>query len=177
MSNVTADTVPPLALAASAGDRAARYREVTATIRALLDGEDDWIAGVSTTVAELHAAFDFFDWTGVYRLIRPDLLVIGPYQGGHGCLRIEISRGVCGAAVRAQATQLVPDVSAFSDHIACSARTRSEIVVPIVTPTGRTLGVLDVDSNALDAFGEVDREHLEALCGLIGTQFHGVDRL
>lgn len=177
MSNLADDVAPPVALAASAEDRAARYREVTATIRALLDGEDDWIAGLATTVAELHGAFAYFDWTGVYRLVRPDLLVIGPYQGGHGCLRIDISRGVCGAAVRARATQLVPDVSAFADHIACSARTRSEIVVPIATPTGRILGVLDIDSNDLDAFTQVDREHLEALCGLIAARFHAVERL
>ncbi|MBK9001728.1 MAG: GAF domain-containing protein [Myxococcales bacterium] len=171
------DGPPPLALGASPAERAARYRDVLTTIRALLEGEDDWIAGLATVVAELHAGFEYFDWTGVYRLVRPDLLVIGPYQGGHGCLRIAIERGVCGAAVRTRATQLVPDVSQYPDHIACSALTRSEIVVPIVAPNGRLLGVLDVDSNRLAAFGEVDREPLEELCQLLGRQFEAAPNL
>lgn len=166
-----------LGLEASAEARAARYREVVVVVRSLLEGEDDWIAGLATVVAELHGAFAYFDWTGCYRLVRPDLLVIGPYQGGHGCLRIEVSRGVCGAAVRERATQLVPDVALFADHIACSSLTRSEIVVPIVTPAGRILGVLDVDSNDLAAFGEIDREHLEEICRLLGEQFATTDRV
>lgn len=166
-----------LGLGATAEARAARYGEVMAVIRSLLADEDDWIAGLATVVAELHGAFDYFDWTGCYRLVKSDLLVIGPYQGGHGCLRIEISRGVCGAAVRARATQLVADVTQFSDHIACSTLTRSEIVVPILTPKGRILGVLDVDSNSLAAFGEVDREHLEEVCRILGERFATTDRV
>ncbi|MBI3201681.1 MAG: GAF domain-containing protein [Myxococcales bacterium] len=166
-----------LALDAPPEARAARYGEVLAVVRSLLAGEDDWIAGLATVVAELHGAFDYFDWTGCYRLVKSDLLIIGPYQGGHGCLRIEISRGVCGSAVRSRTTQLVPDVSQCSEHIACSALTRSEIVVPIVTPTGRMLGVLDVDSNSLGAFGQVDRTHLEEVCRVLGEQFATTERL
>lgn len=166
-----------LALDASMEARAARYGEVLAVVRSLLADEDDWIAGLATVVAELRGAFDYFDWTGCYRLVKPDLLIIGPYQGSHGCLRIEVSRGVCGAAVRSRTTQLVPDVAQRSDHIACSTLTRSEIVVPIVAPTGRVLGVLDVDSNSLGAFGEVDRAHLEEVCRTLGEQFATTARL
>ncbi len=154
-----------------AAAREARYAEVRAAVDSLLDGEDDWVAAMATVASELHHAFDYFDWTGFYRLVKHDLLVIGPYQGGHGCLRIELSRGVCGAAARTRQTQLVPDVEAFPDHIACSSSTRSEIVVPIVTPGGRLLGVLDVDSNAPDAFNAVDQRHLEALCAELGRRF------
>jgi len=171
------ELLPRLPFEASAEERAARYREVLATIRSLLEGEDDWIAGLATVVAELRSGFAYFDWTGVYRLVRPDLLIIGPYQGDHGCLRIAIERGVCGAAVRSRATQLVPEVSRFPDHIACSALTRSEIVVPIMAPSGRVLGVLDVDSNTPAAFGEVDREHLEELAAELGRQFGATTNL
>jgi GAF domain-containing protein len=167
----------PLPVTASADERAARYREVVPIVRSMLDEEDDFIAGVATAVAELHAAFEYFDWTGVYRLVRPDLLVIGPYQGGHGCLRIAIERGVCGAAVREQRTQLVSDVSEFPGHIACSSETRSEIVVPIVTPEGRILGVLDVDSNTPAAFTDADRDGLELLCRELGRQFATTKRV
>ena len=100
-----------------------------------------------------------------------DLLVIGPYQGGHGCLRIPFSRGVCGAAARTRETQLVPDVHAFADHIACSSTTLSEIVVPVLRPDGRVLAVLDVDSNAPAAFDAVDQAHLESLCHTLGERF------
>lgn len=151
--------------------REARYAEARAALDSLLDGEDDWVAAMATVASELHHAFDYYDWTGFYRLVKDDLLVIGPYQGGHGCLRIELSRGVCGAAARTRVTQLVPDVEAFPGHIACSSSTRSEIVVPIVTPGGRLLGVLDVDSNAPAAFNAVDQRALEALCADLGRRF------
>lgn len=151
--------------------RAAKYAEVLGTIEAMLDGEDDWIAAMATVACELHHAFDHYDWTGFYRAVSDSLLVIGPYQGGHGCLRIDFDRGVCGAAARTRQTQLVPDVSAFSDHIACSSTTRSEIVIPIVTPHGALLGVLDVDSDQPAAFDEDDRAALESLCERLGAQF------
>ncbi len=161
----------PLHVDSTAEAREAHYRSVLSTIGSLLEGEDDFIAALSTVACELHHAFAFFDWTGFYRLIRPQLLVVGPYQGGHGCLRIELPRGVCGAAASTRRTQIVDDVSAFDGHIACSASTRSEIVVPLCAPDGRVLGVLDVDSNEPAAFGEVDRTHLEALCADLGRRF------
>jgi len=166
-----------LPVAATSAERDAHYERVLAVVDALLDGEDDWVAAMATVSSELSSAFDYFDWTGFYRLVRPDLLVIGPYQGGHGCLRISVPDGVCGAAVEARRTQLVPDVSTFPGHIACSATTRSEIVVPILTPDGRVLGVLDVDSNEPDAFSDADRAWLERLCERLGRRFADTERL
>jgi L-methionine (R)-S-oxide reductase len=151
--------------------RAARYDEVLRRIDALLDGEDDWIAAMATTACELHHAFDHYHWTGFYRAVSGDLLIVGPYQGGHGCLRIAFDRGVCGAAARTRQTQLVPDVDAFPGHIACSSTTRSEIVVPVITPSGRLLAVLDVDSDFPDAFDETDQAYLESLSARLGAQF------
>ena len=151
--------------------RLERYREVAASIDALLDGEDDWVAAMATVACELHNAFAWFHWTGFYRLVSPSLLVVGPYQGGHGCLRIDIARGVCGAAARERRTQLVPDVEAFPGHIACSSSTRSEIVVPVLTPDGALLGVLDVDSDLPAAFDTHDQAALEAVCATLGARF------
>lgn len=147
------------------GDRRARYHEVQARIAGLLEGEDDAIAAMATVACELHHAFERYDWTGFYRVLAPELLVIGPYQGTHGCLRIPFSRGVCGAAARTRETQRVDDVEAFPGHIACSSSTRSEIVVPVLAPDdGRVLAVLDVDSNAPAAFSAVDQQALEEVC-------------
>ena len=157
---------PPAARAAREG----AYREVGAAIDALLDGEDDWVAAMATVVCELHHAFAHYDWTGFYRALGEDQLVIGPYQGGHGCLRIPFSKGVCGAAARTCETQLVPDVNAFPGHIACSSTTRSEIVVPVLTPDGRLRAELDVDSDTPAAFDETDRRFLEALCADLGRR-------
>lgn len=153
------------------GDRAERWAEVRAALASLLEGEDDWIAALATTACELHHAFDHFHWTGFYRLVSPDLLVVGPYQGGHGCLRIELSRGVCGAAARRRETVRVDDVASFPDHIACASTTRSEIVVPIVAPGGRLLAVLDVDSDLPAAFDDADQAGLEAVCAELGRRF------
>ena len=171
MSEGSTQSLAPLPVGASDDARRARYAEVRAAIDALLEGEDDWVAAMATVVCELHRAFSYYDWTGFYRVTKPELLVIGPYQGGHGCLRIPFARGVCGAAARTRATQLVPDVHAFEGHIACSGTTRSEIVVPVLTPDGRVLAVLDVDSDAPAAFGEVDREALEALAEKLGAAY------
>jgi L-methionine (R)-S-oxide reductase len=147
------------------------YAEVRARVAELLSGEDDWIAALSTLSCELHHAFSYFDWTGFYRVVAPDLLVIGPYQGGHGCLRIPFSRGVCGAAARTRTTQLVDDVSKRSDHIACASSTRSEIVVPVLSPSGEVLAVLDVDSDTQAAFDATDQAELEAICAELGRRF------
>jgi GAF domain-containing protein len=158
-------------MGAAEEQRCARYAEVRARLQSLLEGEDDWIAALATVACELHAAFDHFDWTGFYRVTRPGMLVIGPYQGGHGCLRIPFSRGVCGAAARTRTTQRVDDVSLFPDHIACSSTTRSEIVVPVLSAAGAVLAVLDVDSDSPAAFTDVDRRELEGLCADLGARF------
>jgi len=162
---------PALPLTASIDEKRAAHARVRASIDALLEGEDDWVAAMATVCCELHHAFESHDWTGFYRAVGPDLLVVGPYQGGHGCLRIPFTRGVCGAAARTRETQLVPDVNAFADHIACSSSTLSEIVVPVLTPEGRVLAVLDVDSNAPAAFDAIDQEALEDLCRELGRRF------
>lgn len=151
--------------------RAARYAEVAERLVGLLEDPHDWITAMATVACELHHAFGYFDWTGFYRAATDDKLLLGPYQGTHGCLSIDLSRGVCGAAARTRKTQMVPDVQDFPGHIACSGTTRSEIVVPIVGPGGRLLGVLDVDSNAAGAFRDADVRGLEALCADLGRRF------
>ena len=143
------------------------YAELTKTALALTEGETDEVALMATLACELHHADDRFDWTGFYRVTGPELLKIGPYQGGHGCLTIPFSRGVCGAAARTGRVQLVPDVEAFPGHIACAASTRSEIVLPVRDGRGTLLGVLDIDSNRPAAFDEADAAGLSALLSLV----------
>ena len=144
------------------------YEQTILHLRDLTAGETDRIAIMATVVCELHHRFETFDWTGFYRVVAPGLLKVGPYQGGHGCLEISFERGVCGAAARMRQTQVVPDVNAFPGHIACSTATRSEIVVPVLDSAGELVAVLDVDSNQLGAFDEIDRVHLEAICAMVG---------
>lgn len=146
-----------------------RYADVFKRIESLLSEPCDWTAAMATVVCELHHAFDHYHWTGFYRTVRTEHLQVGPYQGGHGCLDIPFSRGVCGAAARERATQLVPDVELFPGHIACSSSTRSEVVVPVTDPEGTVIAVLDVDSDDPDAFDAVDQEALEMLCGQLGS--------
>lgn len=148
-----------------------RYQPVVQRIHALLSEPCDWTAAMATVACELHHAFDHFHWTGFYRTVRPEHLQVGPYQGGHGCLDIPFSRGVCGAAARENRTQLVPDVEAFPGHIACSSSTRSEIVVPVAAPNGQVIAVLDVDSDFPDAFDQDDQTALEALCAALGARW------
>lgn len=161
---------PPLPLEANADERQARYDEAMASIRSLLEGEEDWVAAMATVASELQHAFAHYQWSGFYRFVG-GLLIIGPYQGGHGCLRITLDRGVCGAAARTRQTQLVDDVELFPGHIACSSSTRSEIVVPILGEDGDLLGVLDVDSDTPAAFTEIDRRALEDLCAWLGARY------
>ncbi|MEO0912729.1 MAG: GAF domain-containing protein [Pseudomonadota bacterium] len=136
---------------------------VTARILALIEGEDDAVAKMATVACELFHSDDRFDWVGFYRVTSPGLLKIGPYQGGHGCLQIPFERGVCGAAARTKATQLVDDVDAFPGHIACASSTRSEIVVPVFDEAGEVFAVLDIDSDLPAAFTGQDQADLEAL--------------
>lgn len=163
----------PLPHGASLADRQERYDEIRASIRGLLDGEDDWVAAMATVACELHHAFEAFHWTGFYRAVSDALLVVGPYQGGHGCLRIPFEHGVCGAAARTRSTQRVADVESFPGHIACSSSTRSEIVLPVVTPSGALLAVLDVDSDHPAAFDALDQRELEGVCSDLAQQFAG----
>ena len=153
-------------------ERTAAYEAVRERIHLLLDGEEDWVAAMATVVCELHQAFAHYDWTGFYRA-QGEELIVGPYQGTHGCLRIKFGRGVCGAAAATKQTQLVPDVEEFPGHIACSDSTRSEIVVPVLDLQGRVIAVFDVDSNQPDAFGEEDRLALEEIARELGAKYGG----
>lgn len=139
------------------------YDALTVAIRNLTHGETDEVALMATLACEIHHADARFDWTGFYRVTEPEILKIGPYQGGHGCLTIPFSRGVCGAAARSRQTQLVPDVNAFAGHIACASSTRSELVIPVLGADGRLLGVLDIDSNRPDAFTPEDAARLQEI--------------
>ena len=138
----------------------ADYPTLSKTIAALTQGETDETALMATLVCELHHADDRFDWTGFYRVVGPNLLKIGPYQGGHGCLTIPFDKGVCGAAARTGEVQLVDDVDAFPGHIACASSTRSEIVLPVWRKDGSLLGVLDIDSDQPAAFTQTDADAL-----------------
>lgn len=139
------------------------YPALARDLRALTEGETDAVALMATVACELHHAHALSDWTGFYRVVAPDLLKIGPYQGGHGCLVIPFSRGVCGAAARTGEVQLVPDVEAFPDHIACASSTKSELVLPVRNGAGQLLAVLDLDSDTPAAFTEADVAALEVI--------------
>ena len=141
----------------------ADYPYLTKVISNLTQGETDPVALMATLACEIHHADDRFHWTGFYRVVAPQLMKIGPYQGGHGCLVIPFSRGVCGAAARSGQALIVPDVNAFADHIACSSSTQSELVIPFYNKNEELLGVLDIDSDFKDAFTEEDAEALDAL--------------
>lgn len=136
------------------------YDTLAKTIASLTLGETDVVALMATTACEVHHSDDRFDWTGFYRVTEPKMLKIGPYQGGHGCLKIPFSRGVCGAAARTGRVQLVADVAAFDGHIACASSTRSELVLPVWNHTGTLIGVFDIDSNQPDAFTQHDADHM-----------------
>ena len=146
----------------------ADYDTLAKTIAALTDGETDPVALMATVACEVHHADDRFDWTGFYRVTAPELLKIGPYQGGHGCLVIPFDKGVCGAAARTGQIQLVDDVDAFPGHIACASSTRSELVIPVCNQAGTLLGVFDIDSDQPAAFSQTDAN---ALSGILKVTF------
>lgn len=139
------------------------YITLAKTIEALTQGETDVVSLMATVTCEVHHSDERFHWTGFYRVTEPELLKIGPYQGGHGCLVIPFSRGVCGACARTGTVQLVPDVNAFPGHIACASSTQSELVLPVRNAAGTLLGVFDIDSDHADAFTAEDAAALQAI--------------
>lgn len=147
------------------------YEVLAQTIAALTEGEDDAVALMATVACEVHHSDSRFDWTGFYRVTGPEMLKIGPYQGGHGCLQIPFSRGVCGAAARTQEVQLVDDVDAFPGHIACASSTRSELVLPVMDGAGRLIAVFDIDSDQPAAFTAQDAQ---AMSSILSTVFRAV---
>ena len=138
------------------------YRRCKARIFALCEGESDEIAKMASAVCVLSEEMEGYFWTGFYRLVNGEL-VIGPYQGTVGCLRIAVGTGVCGTTAETGTTQVVEDVRTFPGHIACDARSQSEIVVPVRDRKGKLIAVLDIDSEQFGHFDEIDREELEDL--------------
>lgn len=138
-----------------------RYEQFLTEYAPFIEGEDDLISALANTAAALREAFGFF-WVGFYLVHDEQWLHLGPFQGSVACTRIKRGRGVCGTAWAEARTIIVPDVDAFPGHIACSSLSRSEIVVPMITG-GKVIGVLDIDSDRLDAFDEDDRRGLEAV--------------
>lgn len=161
----------------STGDKVTRYQTLLPQIKSLIEGEPDRMANLANTAAALHEGFDFL-WVGFY-LVKPtgrcidggedrEELVLGPFQGPIACTRIRRGRGVCGCAWQEGRTVIVPDVSLFDGHIACSSRSRSEIVVPLKDHThGQVWGVLDIDSERLATFDETDARYLEEVCRML----------
>lgn len=146
-------------------DRSVIYGELVPQIEALVAGEDDLIANLANIAAVLKEAFGFF-WVGFY-IAKGDQLVLGPFQGPLACTRINFREGVCGHAYSIGETVIVPNVDEFPGHIACSSASKSEIVVPMFDLSGEVFGVLDVDSDRLDDFGDADRIGLESVVKLI----------
>lgn len=149
-------------------DRATLYESLLPQIESLISAETDLTANLANVTAVLREAFGFF-WVGFY-IVRGSELVLGPFQGSLACTRIAFGRGVCGSAWERDATILVPDVEHFAGHIACSGLSRSEIVVPL-RKSGSIVAVLDVDSDLVDDFSDVDRRYLEKLCNIIERLF------
>lgn len=146
------------------GDKEQKYELLHRQVAAMVEGESDTIANMANVAAMIHATFGFW-WTGFYRVVGEEL-VLGPFQGPLACSRIRYGRGVCGTAWKEQQTQVVPDVEQFPGHIACSSLSRSEIVVP-VWRDGAIVAVLDIDSEMLATFDEVDQAWLERIVALL----------
>jgi GAF domain-containing protein len=151
-------------------DKSQAYKDLFRDCSAVIEGETNQIARMATLVSMLVTTFgQRYFWCGFYIVDtqKPNELVIGPYQGTLGCLRIPFSNGVCGKAAREKLTQVVDDVHAFEGHIACDSRSNSEIVVPVLDKTGALRAVLDVDSTEFAAFDQTDAIGLEALCATL----------
>jgi len=142
------------------------YKVVANQIAAVIEGETSVTARYATAACLLSQTFDNFFWTGFYIVdpLKPDELVVGPYQGTLGCLRIPFGKGVCGASAARGMTIIVDDVHAFPGHIACDSQSNSEIVVPVFDKAGNLAAVLDVDSTELGAFDNDDKTGLETIC-------------
>ena len=145
--------------------KAELYIQTAKEIAAVLDGETNNVARMATVSCLLSEAFESYFWTGFYVVdpLKNEELVVGPYQGTLGCLRIPFTRGVCGTAAKTGEIQIVEDVHAFPGHIACDVRSRSEIVVPVYAPDGSLFAVFDVDSTDVGSFDAVDAAGLEPI--------------
>jgi L-methionine (R)-S-oxide reductase len=146
------------------GSKTDQYTSLIPQIEGLLQGENNLIANMANVGAALKEQFNWW-WVGFY-LIIDDELVLGPFQGPVACTRIKKGRGVCGSAWEKQETLIVKDVEQFPGHIACSSASKSEIVVPVFK-NNLIIGVLDVDSEHLAHFDEIDQHYLEKIVALI----------
>ncbi len=149
----------------NAEEKKTLYRETAKEIAAVIDGEPNIIARMATVSNILHHAFEYFFWTGFYCVDfkKPSELVIGPYQGTMGCLRIPFGKGVCGTAAELEETQIVDDVHAYAGHISCDANSQSEIVIPVYDAHGKFIAVFDVDSDRPAMFDEDDAAELATI--------------
>ena len=143
-----------------------RYKRIYDQLEALCQNKGNILSRMATVVALLHHKMPNFFWTGFY-ILDKDKLIVGPYQGPLACQILEKNKGVCWAGILRRATILVPDVHKFPGHIACDSRSKSEIVVPLMDANGEPWAVLDVDSQKLDAFSEIDQQWLEKIARLI----------
>ena len=146
------------------GSKEERYEALIPQLKSLISTETDQIANYANVSAALKEVFDFL-WVGFYR-VSDKVLVLGPFQGQIACTRIAFGKGVCGFAWQEGKTVIVPDVDQFPGHIACSSRSKSEIVVPVVKEAN-IIAVLDVDSELLNNFDEIDAKYLEIICALL----------
>ena len=160
----------------SQGMKEEQYQLLVSQIEALIEGEKDMIAVMSNVAAAIHQTMGFW-WTGVYRVVGDDCvphsdhqvreLVLGPFQGPVACMHIPYGKGVCGTAWQRAETVIVPDVEQFPGHIACSSESKSEIVVPVYGNDKAVVAVLDIDSEKLNTFDDIDRKYLEEICRMI----------
>lgn len=155
---------------ANASDKAAVYSELIPQIEGLIQGETDEIAAMANVAAALHQAFGHH-WIGFYR-VRGAELVLGPFQGPVACTRIGLGKGVCGAAWQQASTLIVEDVDTFPGHIACSALSKSEIVVPVIDQHGTVRAVLDIDSEHFATFNALDKSGLERVVHTLAAQVY-----
>jgi GAF domain-containing protein len=146
-------------------DRKTIYREIAPQVEALVAGETDLVANLANICAVLKEALGFF-WVGFY-LKKENQLVLNAFQGPLACTRIDFDKGVCGHAYTTKQTVIVPNVDEFPGHIACASASKSEIVLPIFNKTGEVFGVLDIDSDKLHDFSEIDAEGLQKIVKII----------
>ena len=156
-------------------DKSTRYKEFIPQLALLIEDEHEEVSVLANVGAALRECFGWF-WIGFY-LVLDEQLILGPFQGSTACYRIRKGRGVCGTAWAEARTQVVPDVEQFPGHIACSSLSRSEIVVPLYNKEGQVCAVLDIDSEHLATFDEVDRHYLEEVCRIVEKNVYHTSQL
>lgn len=147
------------------------YKKTLQSIESLIEGENDIISIMASISCELYHAFDYINWAGFYRRIDDETLKVGPYQGTHGCLVINLERGVCGKCAREAKIQIENNVASLEHHIACSSDTEAEIVLPIMDDKGYVRAVLDVDATTANVFDDIDITYLTKICQEVSARY------